>query len=102
MVAKIITTLLILLSLSSQLDDIQAASTPDPDDDIFALQDNDYLAPARVTRTESQSEAGECFAGSPFVMSCDVHTSSAFPLGCTMRSFWFGPDIMFGMMSFQC
>jgi hypothetical protein len=102
MVAKIFTTLLILLPLSSQLDDIQAASTPDPVDDILALQDNDYLATARVSRTEGQSDTGESFSGSPIAMLCDGHTPSGSLLGWIMRSFWFGADIIFVMMSFQC
>src|SRR5262249_53298979 len=39
---------LILLVLSSFCDDLWACSTPDPDDNAFAAENNDYLASART------------------------------------------------------
>jgi hypothetical protein len=43
MVLKSLISLLVLLLLSSQALDLQAALTPDPDDDILATEDNEYL-----------------------------------------------------------
>src|SRR5262245_12671088 len=98
MVPKIVTTLLILLPLSSQWDDIQAAATPDPEDNILALQDNDYLATDRATGIQSQPDA-ESFASLLVGFSCDLHTSSSSPLSCTKRSYLFGNDIICVLMS---
>ena len=55
--------ILILLLLSSCVDDIQAAATPGTDDDILAMQDNEFLPAVIQYRTRRVSGVGEPFAG---------------------------------------
>jgi hypothetical protein len=56
MISKSFTVLLVLLVFSVRADDIAAAATPDPDDDVLAAQDNDYLPAARLARTRAAQE----------------------------------------------
>jgi hypothetical protein len=104
MTLKIITHLLIILPLSSQLDDILAASTPDPDDDILAAQDNDYL-PA-IHRTKSKvSPDGELpfHRGLTARVSDSPALASAAALLVHVSSFLLlFPNPLYVLMSFQC
>jgi hypothetical protein len=101
MVLKIITPLLILLSLSSQLDDIQAAATPERDDDLLAAQDNDYLVAVKDdgTKTEPNNEV-PAHNG----QNASVNDPSKFTAVLAQRdpllSYFLNP--LYVLMSFQC
>jgi len=55
MLAKSFNALLVFLVLSVQADDIAAAATPDPDDDVLAAQDNDFRCPRHPGESQRQS-----------------------------------------------
>jgi len=57
MAIKSLICLMILGLLSSRADDLQAAATPDPDDDILAAQDNQYLSVVPGARLKTFQDA---------------------------------------------
>jgi hypothetical protein len=52
---RILSGLLVLALLTTWVDDLVAAATPDPSDDIQATENNHYLSPAKPYRPESPS-----------------------------------------------
>ena len=104
MAQRIFTCLLILLLLSSCLDDIQAAASPDTDDDILAMQDNEYLPAVCQYQTRRVSGAGAPFAGWLDTLASDPRTASTAmsSLGRFKPSSWLGLNILYVIMSFQC
>ena len=105
MVLKCVTHLLILLLLLSYLDDIQAAGTPDPNDDILAAEDNEYLPVVRDARlrTELDDEASP-FHGRLHATARDRSTVASRPVLPAHGSPFLTlvPDPLSVLMSFQC
>jgi hypothetical protein len=104
MVVKFITHLLIVLLLSSQLDDIRAAATPEPIDDVLAAQDNDYLSIVRIT-TPKVAPNGDPWvcqvptalaSGPPASLSAPGMPTHALPFLALFA------DPLYVLMSFQC
>jgi hypothetical protein len=104
MTVKIITHLLIVLLLSTQFDDIRAAATPDPVDDVLAAQDNDYLSTVRISTPKLAPNAGlPCHhglhalaSGSPAIASALALLTHALPFLALF------PEPLYVLMSFQC
>ena len=95
---------LILLVLSTPVDDIVAAGTPDPDDDIFATENNNYVPAGREVR-------GKAMAGEerPLLYRLDVPTSSPsvaspaiFGLPDASRFPWLSTNPLYFFMSLLC
>jgi hypothetical protein len=105
MVLKSVTHLLILLLLLSYLDDLQAASTPDPNDDILAAEDNEYLPVVRDARlrTELDDEASPS-QGRLNATASDRSTFASRPVLLAHGSPFLTlvPDPLSVLMSFQC
>ena len=104
MISKSFTVLLVLLVLSVQADDIAAATTPDPDDDVLAAQDNDYLPSARSGRPKAAVEEN-----TPNPIGLNVPASSPRAVTSTMAwlpssgsSPWLSADLLYSTMSLQC
>jgi hypothetical protein len=103
MILKIITHLLIILPLSSQLDDILAASTPEPDDDILAAQDNDYLpAIHRIKLKESPNGELPFHHGLTARVSGSPALASAALLASAFSLLLLFSDPLYVLMSLQC
>ena len=104
MISNSFATFLVLLVLSTWADDIAAAATPDPDDDILAAQDNDYLPVVRPARPRAAlAEA------MPFAFGMNVRVSrprAATPtlawLPHSSPSPWLSADLLYSIMSLQC
>src|SRR5262245_23637801 len=104
MISKSFTSLLVLLVLSVQADDIAAAATPDLDDDVLAAQDNDYLPAVRPERLKAVAEAD-----TPFSFGLKVPASS--PSAVTPTISWLlhsrlslglCSDLLYSIMSIRC
>jgi hypothetical protein len=104
MILKILTHLVIILPLSSRWDDIQAAATPDPDDDVLAAQDNDYLPAIHNAKPKVSPNAGP-----PFHRGLNVRVRGS--RGTASDTAWLAhalpflslfPDPLHVLMSLQC
>jgi hypothetical protein len=94
---------LILLVLSTPVDDIVAAGTPDPDDDIFATENNNYVPAVREGR--GRPIAGEetpLYGFNDQTSGCTVITPTTFRHPNSTICPWLGVDLLYLFMSVQC
>jgi len=103
MISKCITASLVLLVLSVRADDIAAAATPDPDDDVLAAQDNDYLPAARLARTRAARQQETPFPfGLNVPATSPIAAYSAMGLPHASPFLWLRGDLLYSFMSLQC
>jgi hypothetical protein len=95
---------LILLVLAVPADDIVAADTPDPDDDIFATQNNNFLVAVRAHRGRpAEGEAPPLLCGLDAQTSgCSAITPAIVRLLYPNRFPWLLADPLYYFMSLQC
>ena len=103
-IRRIFSAYLVLLVFSAWADDIWAAATPDPDDDILASQDNDFLPSVRREQFRATPEdevpiayGFKCTTGG---VSAEAPTLVQPPSNAT-----FPPiiaDLLHTLMSLQC
>lgn len=98
MIAKTLAGILALAVLSTRADDIAAAATPDPDDDVLAAQDNDGLpAVGRQRPRVTPAETTPCSLG------VRLPTRGRSALSPTaVRIPRLGADLLYALMSLQC
>jgi|SRR5262245_50496300 len=103
MALKSFVFLLVLALLSSRADDLRAAATPDPDDDVLAAQDNEYLPAATDHRLRigpnDDTPVGTTMAG----ISDPLPLASSAALSLPSRPATFlSRDPLSILMSFKC
>ena len=103
MALKSFVFLLVLALLSSRADDLRAAATPDPDDDVLAAQDNEYLPVATDHRLRigpnDDTSVGTPKAG----ISDQLPLASSAAASLPSKPAPFLPrDPLSSLMSFQC
>src|SRR5262249_5673133 len=98
------TGLLVLLVLSVQADDIAAAATPDPNDDVLAAQDNDYLraVPSQRPKAPAEEDTPFSFRVNVPANSPSAATPTAAWLPHSGSSPWLSADLLCSIMSLQC
>ena len=104
MIRRIFSTFLVFLVFSAWADDIWAAATPDPDDDILASQDNDFLPSVRREQFKAPPEDEVPIA---YGLKCTTGCASAevpslVQFHCKASFPPFIADVLRTLMSFQC
>jgi hypothetical protein len=95
--------LLILLVLSTPVDDIVAAGTPDPEDDILATENNNFVPAVREGRGRPITDEETPLHGSnDQAIDCSAVTPTTFRLRNSNCFPWLGADLLYFFMSVQC
>jgi hypothetical protein len=104
MFLKHFTFLLILALLSARVDDLQAAATPDPYDDVLAAQDNTYVAVVYDARLRTSLDAEwPMYRGMKARASGALTTASAGDLPALAVPFLtLYPNPLYVLASLQC
>jgi hypothetical protein len=104
MILRSLGSFLILVVLLGRADDIVAADTPDPNDDILATQDNDYLPAVPAIRPNSTvaKRLPLLYGLNAQTSGCRAVTSTVVRLPFPNPSPWLGADPLYSLMSLQC